>query len=75
MRREKNICLKNIKEIEEFVNEAERCRYPIHVTYKDENINAKSFLAMVSMTIGKEVTVQYEAADAALYETLNKYCI
>lgn len=75
MRKEKNICLKNVKEIEEFVNEAERCEYPIHVLYNDENINAKSFLAMVSMTIGKKVTVQYEAADAALYEILNKYCI
>lgn len=75
MRKEREICLKNIKEIEEFVNEAERCKYPIHVVYKNEDINAKSFLAMVSMTIGKRVVVQYEAADAALYETLNKYCI
>ena len=71
----RKIRLREVNDVREFVNAAEKCDYDVDISYNRFIIDAKSLLGVLSLDLTKELTVKYSEEDLQFNDILNKYAV
>ena len=71
----RKIRLREVNDVREFVNAAEKCDYDVDISYNRFIIDAKSLLGVLSLDLTKELTVKYSEEDMQFNDILNKYAV
>lgn len=71
----KKIKLREVNDVKEFVNAAEKCDYDVDIWYNRIIIDAKSLMGVLSLDLTKELTVKYNEEDIHFNDILDKYVV
>lgn len=72
--KETKIKLESLEAVKEFVSAAEKCSFDIDVQYNRIIVDAKSFLAVLSL-IRNPLLISSRGYDAAFEKTLEKFAV
>ena len=70
---EKKVKLLGNKEVTEFVQAAENCKFDIDVFYDRVLVDGKSILGMLGLDLTKSLTVRFNGEDEAFEKVVAKY--
>lgn len=62
-------------EVEEFVRAAAKCNFDVDIIYNSTVVDAKSFLGIASLGLGKALTVYCHGEDFAFLDTIRKFAV
>ncbi len=65
----------NVNDVTDFVKAAMKCDFDIDLNYNRVLVDAKSILGVMSMDLGRELTVKCYGESEAFNEVLKRYAV
>ncbi|MCD7737053.1 MAG: HPr family phosphocarrier protein [Lachnospiraceae bacterium] len=69
----RRIKMNTVDDVRIFVKAADKCIFPVNITFDGRMIDAKSIMGVMSLDLTQELTVSYSEEDAELERVLNQF--